>query len=414
MVVNVTHGHNGYKTEISATSNYMFAATYILCMLVGLPGNLISLQYFISKGGGAGGTAHNGNKAFFNRIYVLISAVDAIVCLTLVPVIASFLYLREEYWFANHLFCMIWGMLWEMVPYFSVYLVGLMSISRTVVLIKPLCPLKMKVFWGLTIAYATFLILRTLGPIWIDAADYKYIWSDVYCYELPKKDWSYKFNSISRSLTLAAPIIPICISCATSYTIIILNERKQNKMRHPSVVACMPLCKGPQLPAKKKLKINHHKKSTPMNATRTILIFTIAYIVFNIPIFINYLLMSIAGWSKDCVDDCYHKKYGAYPILIWYSWNFTYIMCVALNSMINPIIYYWRMRSVKEFIDDRVRVTSRQLLDLNNRESVLRKRVSNVFRPSGYTQTYSVAEPVLPVPELPTENTDVKMSVLVS
>lgn len=382
--------HNSTYTDvhiIPAYTNYTFAVVYITCMVVGLPGNVISLQYFITC---ARQTNTSGNKAFFNNLYILISLVDLVICATLPPVIVSFLYQRAEGWFACALFCQLWGALWEMLPYISVFFVGLMSISRTIVLIKPLCQLSTKLQWGLTIGYVLFLILRTVCPIWLDAATYEYVWSDVYCYELPTADWSYKFNSISRSLTLAAPVIPICISCTTSYAIIMLNERKQMKSRRPSK-ARLPLCKSNGKP-----ELSPLKKSSPMNATMTILIFTIAYIVFNIPVFVNYLLMSIAGWSKNCVSDCYHKTYRNHPALIWYSWNFTYITCVALNSTVNPVIYYWRMPSVKEFVNLRVSRTSRVFIDLSNKESRLRKRVSGAFisNRAGYAhQTLSTGAP---------------------
>ena len=370
---------------IPAYTNYTFAVVYIVCMLVGLPGNLMSLQYFITC---ARQSTTTGNKTFFNNLYILTSLTDLVICATLPPVIVSFVYQRGAGWFACALFCQLWGVLWEMLPYISVFFVGLMSISRTVVLIKPLCQLNAKLQWGLTAGYCLFLIARTVCPIWLDAATYEYVFSDVYCYELPTADWSYKFNSISRSLTLAAPVIPICISCTTSYCIIMLNERRQLKARRPSK-ARLPLCQPSGKPALAKLK-----KSSPMNATMTILIFTIVYIVLNIPVFVNYLLMSIAGWSKDCVSDCYHKTYRNHPALIWYSWNFTYITCVALNSTINPIIYYWRMPSVKEFVNVRVSRTSRVLLDISNKESELRKRVSSAFIRPGYQhQTLSTGAP---------------------
>ena len=100
-----------------------------------------------------------------------------------------------------------------------------------------------------------------------------------------------------------------------------------------------------------------------MHATRTILIFTAAYIAFNIPNFINYLLMTISSWST-CENDCYLVMYGNYPFLIWFSWNFTYIMCLALNSTVNPIIYYWRMKPIKTFVNSSVRRTSKRISDV--------------------------------------------------
>ena len=352
--------------EIPTYTNYAFAGTYMLCSVLGLPGNIISLHYFIVNGIKV---KHVVNKVFFNTLFTMTTLIDMLVCATLLPQIVSFMHQRQGAWYLNKVFCHIWGILWEILPFMSVFLVGLMSISRTLVLIKPLYQLKNNALWSAIIIYSLFLVVRTAVPILLKAATYEYVYSDVYCYELPTADWSYKFNSISRLLTLAAPVIPICISCITSFTIIILNERKQENVKRSSQVrpATCPPSEGKR------------KSTQTMHATTTILIFTVAYIVFNIPVFINYLLMSIAGWNKNCVSDCYHKTYEDHPALIWYSWNFTYITCVALNSTINPIIYYWRMDTVKSYINKNMRKTSKIISELQPDENPMR-RISTVFR----------------------------------
>ena len=202
----------------NCASNYLFAAFYIMAMVVGTPANLSALIFFIHQEKGS------QNKNFFNIIYVWIALIDLLISATLPPVIVSFLWNRQPAWFGSAVFCHLWGLLWETLPFLSVYLVGVMSLTRTVVLIKPLIKLKLDALKGVTIAYTVFLLLRSVCPISIGAANFQYSYSDVYCYELPSKPWAYKFNSISRSLTLAAPIIPICISCMTSYVIIMINE----------------------------------------------------------------------------------------------------------------------------------------------------------------------------------------------
>eukprot|EP00116_Pleurobrachia_bachei_P005614 sb/3465876/ len=309
-------------------SNYLFAAFYILALAIGAPANLSALIFFIHQERGS------QNKNFFNVIYVWIALVDLLISATLPPVIVSFLWNRSPAMFGSAVFCHLWGLLWETLPFLSVYLVGVMSLTRTFVLIKPLIKLKVGSLKVITIVYTVFLLLRSICPISIGAANFQYSYSDVYCYELPSTEWSYKFNSISRSLTLAAPVIPICISCMTSYVIIMINERRQVKPRGSGT-----------------------GRTSPRAATMTILIFTIAYIVFNIPVFINYLLMTIAGWKgkNGCIDDCYSVTYADHKTLLFYSWNFTYVMCVALNSAINPLIYYWRMNKVKDYVNAKFR-----------------------------------------------------------
>ena len=175
------------------------------------------------------------------------------------------------------------------------------------------------------------------------------------------------------------PIVPICISCLTSYLIIKLNTRK---------------------------KITRSTNTTH-SVTITIVIFTVVYIIFNIPVFINYLLMTIAGMSNGCRNNCYSIKYKDNFVLLWFSWNFTYVMCVGLNAMFNPVIYYLRMKNVKEYIDDTIRKSSRIMLEMSQnarrRISTERQRLyssvskrslrtdhsSGSLNPSPYTTNYT-------------------------
>ena len=121
--------------------------------------------------------------------------------------------------------------------------------------------------------------------------------------------------------------------------------------------------------------------NTTHAATITIVIFTVVYIIFNIPVFINYLLMTIAGMSNGCRKNCYSIKYKDNFVLLWFSWNFTYVMCVGLNAMFNPVIYYLRMKNVKEYVDETIRKSSRIMLEISQnarrRISTERQRLSS-------------------------------------
>ena len=336
--------------QVPAYANFLFASIYILCTITGLPGNIIALVYFTTSG--VKSSRGNINKSFFNSLYIMTSLVDTLVCATLLPQIVSFMKHRDEAWYSNPAFCYIWGILWEILPYMSVFLVGIMSISRTTLLIKPLYKLNIRTLWVSIVAYFLFLALRTAIPVLMKDATYMYWITEVYCYEMPSADWAYKFNSVTRTTTLAVPVIPICISCVTSYIIILRNEHRQAALKQPTR-------KDPRVGgSKNNKKLAKSKKGKPMHATFTILIFTCTYIIFSIPVFANYLLMAIASYMVACDNDCYLRAYEASPFLTWYSWNLTYIMCVALNSAVNPSIYYWRMSNVHSYVNDKVYQTS--------------------------------------------------------
>ena len=71
-------------------------------------------------------------------------------------------------------------------------------------------------------------------------------------------------------------------------------------------------------------------------ATVTIIIVTTVYIIFNLPVFLNYVrfIVTVYGKQKD-IQNVFLQKY---------IWLLTYIITVALNSLVNPLIYVLRMR----------------------------------------------------------------------
>ena len=235
---------------------------------------------------------------------------------------------RKPGWFEQGIFCSVWGLLWEILPYFSVYMVGVMSISRLIVLISPLLQLNSRLMLWLTGGYGSYLVLRSVIPVSLNLAAYVYDRTDVFCFEIANRDKQYsaqywQFNTISRLLQLAFPVCPIILSSVGIVSTLFVLSRRSRK---------------------------HGVRSAHgSRATVTVLIFTGVYVVCNLPGSANYLLMVLA--LKDgCVDECYHHEYKQYPVLIWFSWNFTYVMCVVLNAALNPLIYAARIPGFKGFL----------------------------------------------------------------
>ena len=120
-------------------------------------------------------------------------------------------------------------------------------------------------------------------------------------------------------MELAFPVIPIFISCIISTYFIVSS-------------------------------INLSKENSPGNvlkgkATIAILSITFVYVLFNIPVFVNYVLFTIdviRGYS-------YPGPFYSSPLMYWYSWNFTYVICVGVNATVNPVIYFCFMKGFKIF-----------------------------------------------------------------
>ena len=82
-------------------------------------------------------------------------------------------------------------------------------------------------------------------------------------------------------------------------------------------------------------------------ASITIVIVTLTYLLYNVPVFLNYIAYTIASFHTE-LD--YRKMYGSSSSLYYYSWVITYVVCVALNFLTNPVIYFYRMTGFRKYL----------------------------------------------------------------
>ena len=126
---------------------------------------------------------------------------------------------------------------------------------------------------------------------------------------------------IFSSIQLAFPIIPITASCVTSSCCLMMSLRMSQSSDSAT-----------------RLKTR---------ATITIILVTLVYIVFNLPVFLNYcrFMISIYGSGKGFLSLSNSNKFLNYHI-----WVLTYVITVALNSLLNPMVYVLRMKSFRETV----------------------------------------------------------------
>ena len=158
--------------------DHFLSGICFLCVLLGLPANISTLIYFIRQ-----------KKDLPTRLYLVLSLVDILTCFTLIPTGISFAMDRQPVLFGNDLFCQLWGIVWVIVPFLSVYLVCVLSISRTITLLNPLGVVsKDAVTWSIGI-YTSYLFLRIMVPVGNGSAHFIYSKSDVYCWEGSQANW---------------------------------------------------------------------------------------------------------------------------------------------------------------------------------------------------------------------------------
>ncbi|KAL5265660.1 hypothetical protein ACHWQZ_G006397 [Mnemiopsis leidyi] len=282
----------------------VIAVICFVSFVVGVPANVISLKYFLRKN-------------YYNStcIYIAVVILDILTCVMVLPVGLSLAADRKSLLFSSQTFCCVWGITWEFIPYYSVFLVFCLSTLRTFNLLKPFVIVRRRTVIGVMIFYAVFLIGRQLLGVALGYSDYEYQQDSGYCWN-HINDTRYQVSDvIFSSLQLAFPIIPITASCITSTSIMIFSARAT---RVSTVLTKMK-----------------------REATTTIIIVTLVYIVFNLPVFLNYIRYIVAVYftDKEFLDGDDSSEF-----LQKYIWLLTYVITVTLNSLVNPFVYLFRMR----------------------------------------------------------------------
>ena len=327
---NISYTETPFEKTFVPEIDIFLGLVCVACVVVGVPANLFSLLYFLKKKNGG---KLRGTKDFFGNLYVAIALTDLVICATIIPVAEAFLNGRNSKMFENEGFCTMWGLLWEIIPFYSVFLVGVLSISRVVTLFRPHCVLDNTILLGCLATYLAGLVLSKTLPLILGLSTAIYLKNTMYCFFLPSNDkifWN--FSIVSSIALLAAPILPIIITCLAMIYKLSFNPVPSTQLNSKR--------KGPM------------RKQA--EATKTIIVVTLVYIFYNIPVFIKFA-HHLRYVIRNTKDSSYEYK-NAYDsvMLYWYGWVLTYTVCVVLNSTTNPIVYFCRMKSFKVFVSDMI------------------------------------------------------------
>ena len=294
---------------------------YVLCFAFGVLCNTVSFCYFVKR--------CCKDPGLNNYLYILTAIQDTIISLLSLNHGVTMLRYRDV-WLPG--FCAAHHILFQMSQRMSVFLVAALSVTRTYTLVFPLKKINPKrilivlaVLWVLMTSF--FVIPASLQVVLIN-----YHWNDAYCWAEPNpdKNISHTWNEIDTWMDfigLGCPIFPVAASCiVSSYKI--LSSRK-------SKPGLTKLGKSSQAAVSK----------TTNQITVTIILVTLLYITSNVPLCINFLFWILTiGVYKEYPGPIYSS-----PAMFYYSWNVTALLSTALNAAANPILYWIRFLTFREW-----------------------------------------------------------------
>ena len=325
----------------SETVNYSVGSICCLIFLIGTLGNIASFLYFKSK-----------KRDISNVIYMLITANDIVISITVLPVGISFLTQgKPGLIFGNKYGCAVWYYIWDVAIKLSVFLVLCLSVTRTISLLRPFLRQKIEYFVIAVVSYLMInLVLEaTLLSLGSTGVEFNHFAYRCHLYSLPDHGSSaeHLVDPVKNNIFYTAPAIVVTISFVIS--VVVLTRRNRN------------------------LRQRELQKSRN-RATFTILLFALVYGVCNIPLVLNLMIHTISLATENPEIGLNFYKFDKQ----FYYRNSTITILPAANSAVNPILYFWRMPALREYITSGIR----RMLGLNRevRMPALREYITSGMR----------------------------------
>ena len=229
--------------------------------------------------------------------------------------------------------------MWFVFSIGSIFLVAVLSITRAMQLVWPFRHQNKNVAVMVIVGYFIFLFVESSLPLW-NKKSYEYEWwSSCIC--------SWKSSEVFGYNTLAdkiynqvylfqayIPILPILISCILTIKSLRVSEN---------------------------MALNRSNNSVSV----TIVIFTVLFMVCNIPIVFLYLVVVVEKHIGSPNVSKFDHQYG-------YFFKFSNVLTICINSALNPVLYLYRMQNMrlhtKQFLSRFTKRTRNNLSPLSRRK----------------------------------------------
>jgi len=237
--------------------------------------------------------------------------VDLIIALLTAPVgISIFDQRKKSVFFKHQIFCDAWGIVWTTMARMSVFLVGLLSVSRAYSLTFPFRTVQKRVIVGIiSLAFVIHLLGATI-PLWYNDAHF-YHESMAACISFGEINMPAQAITATKAFDNIGIMIPVPV-IIVSFVVTVLQLSKKTTAGGGSGDNCK------------------------QSITITIALFTGIYLFFNVPAAVVMFLYNFYG-----------NQLNFWPKLM-YLLAYMYVMVIPLNAACNPIIYLWRMERMRE------------------------------------------------------------------
>ena len=297
------------EPDFNEAADVGYGAFLCLCFLIGTLGNLASFIYFVTK-----------KRDISSVIYMFITVTDTVICGTVLPVGIAFLSSRQPgILFGNKYGCLTWIYVWKIAISLSVFLVLCLCITRTISLLKPFKQQKIRYLVIAIVIYSLLMLARVIDQhLSSDKISFSSFTSRCEMLIFRKRsEVNILVVLLCYNVVFTAPVFVVAIS---------------------SFVSAVELTRG----NKRVQQIGHRQSKN--RSTTTILLFAMLYGVCNIPFIVIFIIrtISVATNNPDLEYKVFQFDTDGYYI------NAATSLLLAANSAANPVLYFWRMSTLRK------------------------------------------------------------------
>ena len=278
------------------------ATGFLVCFIIGLPGNCLALKYFIQT----------KKRNLSTVLYIVACSIDICSSVIHLPVAFNWLNGRSFGILGNTIFCSMWYFILLLLQQMSMFVVMLISLSRTIVIVNPFYEVNKK---AILMSIIINLIYHCFWNIlhFLSASELHY---NVGFCQMYSESFLNTLYQVNFSISSGVPPIIVFLAFLVS-----VGKLRKSDMADESQ--------------------KHNRQ-----ASITITYFAAIFLFCNFPTFMNNALFTFTM-----------TKYKSYPgpiyrndFMFFYSWLLTELFFLVLNASLNPVLYFWRMKDMRTWV----------------------------------------------------------------
>ena len=301
--------HEQEGQSYSTTVDKIIGGLTIVCIIVGITGNISSTIYFWRR----------RNVSFPHLLYTVVSVVDICIALSGIPVVASLFRDRQPVLFDIAIICGAWSVIFNFLQRFSMFLVLIVCSTRAIAILFPFYHLKKTVFLTGCACFGVFLLEVDAVYLGFGVLQFVY-WDPAACCGVgPSPDRPPGITWTVYIMLLLLIVLLISIAVFASFI--------------ASTVAII-----------RRSKAQNEREKEARGISITIAIFTAVFIICNLPLFTQQLLSNCISWFE------LENFLDSNKFLYWYGWLLSHFFFTVLNAALNPLLYHLRFKMYREWV----------------------------------------------------------------